>query len=288
MNLKTLKTLAPAFTLIELLVVIAIISILSAALSPGPARAKERTRRILCAKNLKQVGFAFHVWEGDNDNRYPMTVPAAQGGAQEAVGGLATSGVFANNIVTTNWRATRGGVFSMFAVMSNELSTPRILYCPSEYRTTGAKAINQGTIFGRNTTAAPVQAGFFNDYASSYFVGVDAQDTRPRMLMAGDHNIGDTGNPPQAGIQLYGDGKGNCIYAGTNGNASVWIGWGANQHFKGGNVLFADGSVQEFARSGLQKALVKTGDTPHPTTNGTWFLAVGSMGASGCNRLQFP
>jgi prepilin-type N-terminal cleavage/methylation domain-containing protein/prepilin-type processing-associated H-X9-DG protein len=287
-NLKTLKTLTRAFTLIELLVVIAIIAMLAAMLSPALAKDRVRTRLISCVNNLKQVGLAFHVWEGDNGDRYPMMVPAAQGGAQEAIGGLATSTVFANNIVTTNWQATRGGVFSMFAVMSNELNTPKVLYCPAEYRSTGTKAINQGAIFGDSTTATPVQVGFFNDYGSSYFIGVDAQDTMPQMLLAGDHNIGDAGNPPLAGLQLYGDGKPNCISTGTNGSVIGWVGWSDNQHLEQGNVLFADGRVQDLTRSGLQNALLLTGDTPHPSVSGTWFFANGATGPYGSNRLQFP
>ena len=63
-----------AFTLIELLVVIAIIAILAAMLLPALAAAKRKAQRINCVNNLKEVGLAFRVWEGDNGDQYPMAV----------------------------------------------------------------------------------------------------------------------------------------------------------------------------------------------------------------------
>jgi len=47
-----------AFTLIELLVVIAVIALLMAILIPVLLSAKERTHRVVCLSNLKQLTLA--------------------------------------------------------------------------------------------------------------------------------------------------------------------------------------------------------------------------------------
>ena len=94
---------ARAFTVIELMVVVVCVALLAALLLPGLAKARQKSWRIHCTSNLKQVGLATRLWAGDNGDHFPPMSVAD----------------------VTN-------VTFYFRSISNEIVTPSVLACPAD------------------------------------------------------------------------------------------------------------------------------------------------------------
>src|SRR6266436_446309 len=154
------KKSARAFALLEGLVVLAIVAALAATVILPRMRRHGCSGRINCVNNLKQVGLGFRTWALDNNDKYPTQVSITNGGTMEFIG-------------------TRR-VFAHFGVMSNELSTPKILFCPQE---TDPSRQSASTFASTVPVGSVNQVPFTSDNNISYFVGVDAVDTSPQMLL---------------------------------------------------------------------------------------------------------
>jgi prepilin-type N-terminal cleavage/methylation domain-containing protein/prepilin-type processing-associated H-X9-DG protein len=73
MSLRTKRIQRRAFSLIELLIVIAVIAILAALLLPVLSHARERAVRAHCQSNLHQLGLAFFMYAGVNQDLLPSS-----------------------------------------------------------------------------------------------------------------------------------------------------------------------------------------------------------------------
>ncbi len=153
-----------ALTRLDVLVLVLITVLLFAALMPGRHGSKERAQRINCVSNLKQVGLAARIWEGDNNNKYPMAVSVTNGGGMEL--------------------AVTGNAAAIFQVMSNKLARSRVLICPADDDHTFATNFKDD----------------FNSSHISYFVNPDASEIYPQMIMFGDDNLATNGIPVGSGL----------------------------------------------------------------------------------------
>ena len=199
-------------TLIELLVVMVVVGVLTIVmmdLNAAHSRQTARVYRIQCVNNLKQTGLAFRIWEGDHGGSYPMVVSETNGGTMEFVTGM--------------------NEFRHFQVMSNELSTPAILVCPTESGWTKKWATN--------FTA-------FSNSNISYFVGMAPNETNAMLFLSGDRNI-TNGTPIKNGV----------LTLTTNQPA----GWTSEFHNRLGNIGLADGSVQQDSMTALRQQIADTG-----------------------------
>ncbi len=204
------KTIRGGFTLVELLVVIAIIGILAGLLLPALARAKMKARQIQCVADLKQVGIGFHVFLHDHNSLFPMEASTNDGGTLEYV--------LSSYLIPGQFYFQ----YRHFQALSNELTMPKLLACPSD----------RDRIVASNFQN-------FDNVNISYFVGANADYSLPNSMLAGDRNV------------TNGYGGGQTIVRLGNGSGVYWTG---DMHQFRGNILFADGRVEELSTAGLALA----------------------------------
>jgi prepilin-type processing-associated H-X9-DG protein len=126
-----------------------------------------------------------------------------------------------------------------FQVLSNELAQPRLVRCPSDL--TREPAANFTVLQNTNL---------------SYFVGISAEYNKPGSILSGDRNVTNNVNNGSIMQNAYG------------------IRWTAELHSFKGNILFADGHVEQVNSLKLEVAQGGNSDLVLPSapggSSGSW------------------
>lgn len=227
------------FTLIELLVVIAIIALLIGILIPVLASVKEKSNRIKCASNLRQIGIGQRTYAFDNKGQYPRIISTEMGGAQYF------TGTYENNIFHAGGSYSNDISAGIFLMIHYKILTVDIFLCPSSSQERDV------AMDGNNVAEVPVTERsnfsekkpyswslsycFANQYSPTSRVLGDEVDYRhspsapPENAIAADRNDGfdrfknTSPDAPQSDMEMMNS---------------------RNHGGKGQNVLFNDGSVR--------------------------------------------
>jgi prepilin-type processing-associated H-X9-DG protein len=208
-----------AFSKLDLLVMVLAVVGIGLVIVPQLTRGRAIGCRTVCSNNLKQVGLAFRIWAGDNNDQFPFQIPVTNGGAMEL--------------------AEMGSAYAVFLVMSNELNTPHVLRCPEESDPNRKRATTFTVPAGPGATLLTPTNNI------SYFVGLDAADGSPQTILSGDDHFNIGKAKPKPGLLL----------APTN----AAVAWRNERHPQRGYVAFADGSVHDLDTPNFRAALIKTG-----------------------------
>lgn len=198
------------FTLVELLVTLAIIGLLAALLAAALPAAMKKTRTHKCSTNLRSFGVALIGFADDHDGKLRL-------------GALNSPN-------------------SKLAGLSNCLSTPKILLCPTDNRLI-VPWVNGGPDVLRG--AATQFPGLQNSNVSYFYSG--PREFGSRAVLAGDRNLcqsayPDPTTPITTSIQTITTNQ--CFY-----------GWNRFLHEFRGNLAMGDGSVQLTTSDAVQQAI---------------------------------
>lgn len=204
------------FTRTEALCLLAVLSLLLAIVLPALANDRNRSSRVVCANNLRQIGLGYQLWGNDHGDLPPWEVRVDQGGTM-----LHPLGVNA---------------WLHFSWISNELSSARILFCPSD---TGRAADD----FSVRPEGGYLGANYRNN-ATSYFLThsfVGGQS----VMFAGDRNF----------ITLGGLGSCSRFPQTAFAPQPDLPGWDTNLHNAAGNLVRFDGRVNQYSNEEFRSAI---------------------------------
>ncbi len=234
------------FTYMEMLVVIICVGILVVMAIPMMQKTSGCSSRIKCVSNQKQIGLAFRIFANDHDDRYPFSVEGLRlYDPDPEVTGIGGNTLVFANLETETWH--------YFQVLSNELASARVVICPMDRTRAKLEAID--FLQSSDSLSDPAR----RNQAVSYFVGLNADEIRPDGILGGDRNIAGPGALGPAVDESKRALSGPLYLFGpddASGSKRRWSTHPANKiHENRGNIILADGSVQQVSGQKLEEQL---------------------------------
>lgn len=217
-----------AFTRLELLAVLAALALIAGVVIPAFAQGKPRSQQAICFNNLRAVGQAVLLFNAEYNQLDPWRVLAADGGTRNHPSGLNNNAWF------------------QFWSLSNGLSNPKVLACPSDALARPAKD------YSRAPDGGLLSPNHQNN-AISYFIGLDSSALVPNSVLSGDRNIkyDSLGSGCSSGVSLV-------------ANIFPWqaspTGWRSGLHGPSGNILLHDGRVEQTSNETVNRLFTRESD----------------------------
>ena len=203
------------FTKWDLLIVVLALGVLAAVLLPALAKSGSE-RYFGCINNLRQIGLAMRMWANESEDRFPWEMDPPND-------------------------SNLHSVVDYFRAASNELSSPKLLTCPSSGK-------SKASSWNPNAPGGLPATGLGAARHISYFLNIDTRYDSTNGLQAGDSTLTNLAVSP-SGLALL------------TPNSSPR--WGEGRHWKSGtfgfrkpmgHVVFTDGSVSRLDAGELRDA----------------------------------